>query len=339
MKSSIGIFELDWLLVPGPTPPATAEEKFSLRRLSYDIPEAVGEAWVDCLELGDGISLYRAVHDLGKSPFGQMIPMMNVSTVAPEHMFSAQIWLSGMGCHKERWQGGKAAPVEILAGPGQDTFRFWKACDVRVLVMGGVVSEMRSIFISEGLLETLLGDDVSSALRARLGLSAQTESVVLPMPPYIGAPLKEALSEQYAGPARRLFAQAKALEYLGGLVNFLHADEPQKAGRRHRAKIRALKDHLLALEGRLPSLNELAKEFGLSAKRLNAEFSAEFGQSIFVFVTTHRLEQAHSALMTSAVPMKLIAERLGYSHVNHFITAFRKKFGYPPGSLRKTGAV
>jgi len=33
--------------------------------------------------------------------------------------------------------------------------------------------------------------------------------------------------------------------------------------------------------------------------------------------------------------MKVLAARLGYSHVNHFIAAFKKKFGYPPGSLRK----
>jgi AraC-like DNA-binding protein len=33
--------------------------------------------------------------------------------------------------------------------------------------------------------------------------------------------------------------------------------------------------------------------------------------------------------------MKVIAERLGYSHVNHFITALKRKFGYPPGSVRK----
>jgi AraC-like DNA-binding protein len=32
--------------------------------------------------------------------------------------------------------------------------------------------------------------------------------------------------------------------------------------------------------------------------------------------------------------MKVLAERLGYSHVNNFIHAFSKRFGYSPGSLR-----
>ncbi|NTW85245.1 MAG: AraC family transcriptional regulator, partial [Holophagaceae bacterium] len=33
--------------------------------------------------------------------------------------------------------------------------------------------------------------------------------------------------------------------------------------------------------------------------------------------------------------MKALAANLGYSHVNNFIYAFKKKFGYPPGSVRK----
>jgi AraC-like DNA-binding protein len=52
-------------------------------------------------------------------------------------------------------------------------------------------------------------------------------------------------------------------------------------------------------------------------------------------VSEQRLDQAYDALMTTDVPIKLIAVNLGYSHVNHFSNAFRKKFGYPPGSLRR----
>jgi AraC-like DNA-binding protein len=52
-------------------------------------------------------------------------------------------------------------------------------------------------------------------------------------------------------------------------------------------------------------------------------------------MTDHRLAQAHALLQTEQISMKVLAARLGYSHVNHFIAAFRKKFGYPPGSLRK----
>lgn len=107
------------------------------------------------------------------------------------------------------------------------------------------------------------------------------------------------------------------------------------AGKTLREKAVALRDFLMQVEGKLPRLNELASRFGLSARALNEAFIQEYGQSIGAFINDYRLTQAHAALMQSDTPMKQLAARLGYSHVNHFITAFKRKFGYPPGSLRK----
>ena len=40
-------------------------------------------------------------------------------------------------------------------------------------------------------------------------------------------------------------------------------------------------------------------------------------------------------LKNLANQVKQLADRLGYSHVNHFINAFRRQYGYPPGQLRR----
>ena len=91
----------------------------------------------------------------------------------------------------------------------------------------------------------------------------------------------------------------------------------------------------MASDGKLPTLDELAKQHSRSAKLLNEEFSQEFGKSIFGFMADHRLKQSHAALQNSTVSIKQLAARLGYSHVNNFTIAFIRKFGYPPGSLRR----
>lgn len=303
--------------------------------MDYQIPPALGEAWLEALKLNEGFSLYRAVHHLEKAPFGQLIPMLEVTGSEPEPTFCAQTWLSGIGCHHEYWQGRNAPPVEVWGNPGTDTFRLTQGWDARILIEGGGVTEMRSVMISHSLLQSLLGDSVETLLLERLGLDETIKAVTRQTPLHLNTPLKEAMSDRYAGPARRLFAQAKTLEYLGGLIGFLQADDKKANQRRHMKKIRELKEYLLSLEGRLPTLSQLAADFGLSAKQLNIEFKTEFGQSIFDYVTSNRLEQAHDALLESSIPMKVIAERLGYSHVNHFITAFKRKFGYSPGSVRK----
>ena len=68
---------------------------------------------------------------------------------------------------------------------------------------------------------------------------------------------------------------------------------------------------------------------------LDEAFRKRFGLSIYAFVSDHRLVEAHAALARTDIPMKALAANLGYSHVNNFIYAFKKKFGYPPGSVRK----
>lgn len=334
MSAKIGPFNLKWLLAHHANETPDGEGDCHTQETRYNIPPEIGEAFVRRLELGEGVELYRAVHHLEKAPFGELITMFDNSASHPESAFNAQIWLSGMGCHLEYWNGRKKPPTKILATPGQDTFRFAKETDVTVQIAGGGTSEMRSVYISESALLTFLGDSTVNHLLEKLGLNHETKTVVLPMPAYLAPPLKEAMSEQYAGPARRLFAQAKTLEYLGGLVKHVYSSETRN-DRRHTKRIRELHDRLLSLEGKLPTLNDLAKTFGLSAKQLNSEFAAEFGQPIFSFITNHRLEQAREALLESGFPIKVISERLGYSHVNHFNEAFKKRFGYPPGALRR----
>lgn len=335
MSQSLGPYAIAWLAGGDKAEPVSPGQVPAVTRLDYAIPPDFGQAWAEQLDLGNGITLFRGVHDLATAP-SRLIPLIEVESSAAEAPFGAQIWLSGSGCHHEYWHGRQNAPVEIVARPGRDTFRYYTKLNATVLIEGGVHSEMRSVVVASPMLRTLLGEAESALLLDRLGLAPHVPTVVRSVPLHVSYPLREAMSSRYAGSARRLYAQAKALEYLAGLYSFASEEgEPSRAVARHASRIHVLRDRLLALEGRLPTLNELSAEFGLSARTLNATFMAEFGQSILSFVTSHRLEQAHLALLESNVPIKQLGARLGYSHANHFNAAFRRKYGYPPGSLRR----
>lgn len=340
MKTKIGNISIDWLLATGAQCATPIDESLSIHRLDYPVPPEIGSARLEILDLNDGFKLYRAMHHFEKAPFGELVPLLDLTESGSAPIFSAQIFLSGIACHHEYDQGRSKKPVEIWGRTGVDTFRLRRDWDARVLIGGGGLTEMRSLCLPLLTLTSLLGESVESRLLEQLGLDQSTCTITRPMPPHLNIPLAQAMSGQYVGPARRLFAQSKALEYLGGLVDFLHAeDDVDITIRRHTPRIRKLRDNLLLLEGRIPTLGELATDFGLSAKQLNIEFKSEFGQSIFEYVTSKRLEQAHEALLVSDRPMKVLAERLGYSHVNHFITAFKRKFGYTPGSLKKRSVL
>jgi AraC-like DNA-binding protein len=329
--------KLSWLLAPQSEQVTLERDGIDLKHLRYAIPPEVGEAWIDSLVFPDGIVLYRAVHAMEPSPRGLLIPILDVDGVSSEPTFNAQIWLSGLGCHHEYWQGRNGPTVELVAFPGRDTFRLKKYWQAKVLVEGGVTSEMKSVVVPRSVMHTLLGEEATEAMLSRLGLSDERQAVVLPMPLHISTPLREAMSGQFTGTARKLFAQARILDYLAGLLTFVMANELALSRPVSDIKLEELHQHLLGLEGRMPTLVDLAKEFGISARRLNTDFIAKYGLSIFKFVTEHRLSQAHAILLTESISFKTLAARLGYSHVNHFSAAFKRRFGYPPGGLRRIG--
>jgi len=100
-------------------------------------------------------------------------------------------------------------------------------------------------------------------------------------------------------------------------------------------RARAIHQQLTNTKGKLPTMEDLATQYACSTRILNDEFETEYGQPIYPYVTEYRFNQAHAAIERTSTPLKIVAENLGYTHVNHFNAAFRKRFGYPPGKLRK----
>ena len=92
---------------------------------------------------------------------------------------------------------------------------------------------------------------------------------------------------------------------------------------------------MISVPGYIPDLSSLAGKFNVTSEKIKYEFSKAYGQSIFSFVSAQRLYQANLALKQTNIPMKVLADKIGYSHVNHFITAYKKKYGETPGAARK----
>jgi AraC-like DNA-binding protein len=220
--------------------------------------------------------------------------------------------------------------------PGTDFFRRADRFRVKPLVEASADSTMTALILAETVLTELIDEDMANALIHQIGLDAPPVVKVLPIPLRVSAPLRAAFSTDLQGNLQRLFAQSKVLEYLCALSTYAAAREsPQPPLQSRPDRLQALHDYLTQLEGRLPSLEELAVQFGMSARRLNAAFAERYGLPIYAFIADWRLDEAYMAIRDSDVALKVLANRLGYSHVNHFHRAFKKKFGYPPGQLRR----
>ena len=84
-----------------------------------------------------------------------------------------------------------------------------------------------------------------------------------------------------------------------------------------------------------PGLSELAKIIGINEYKLKRGFKEIFGNTVFGYLSDARLEIAKNDLLETKKTVSGISSELGYSSVQHFSNAFKKKFGMSPNKLKR----
>jgi AraC family transcriptional regulator, transcriptional activator of the genes for pyochelin and ferripyochelin receptors len=79
-----------------------------------------------------------------------------------------------------------------------------------------------------------------------------------------------------------------------------------------------------------PGLNELSRLAGINEFKLKKGFKEMFGNTVFGYLSDVRMEIAKTELLDNKKTAIEIASELGYSSVQHFSNAFKKKFGISP---------
>ncbi|CUW40827.1 AraC-type DNA-binding domain-containing protein [Magnetospirillum sp. XM-1] len=329
MRSAYEFLKFNWLL-------EDEEATFlpldgDVERHPYPMSPETGEASFTKIELAMGMTLFRTTRRFTPASLGQLIHIGHVEGSFPGESLMIQTVTGGQVIHHEKYPA-----AELIFRPGIDLFRLADRLEVDPVVDGSTDVIMTALTISRTVLGHLVGHDIAERTLEALDLTPAPRIRVRAMPHHVSAHLHNAIPHDVAGASRRLLCQARALEYLTALMEHLGANvaaPPPLSSSRRQAQ--TLYQQLITLQGKLPTLEELAMQFNVSARSLNNAFKAEYGQPIHTFIAEHRLAEAHTAIESSDIPLKTLAQRLGYIHTNHFLAAFRRKFGYPPGSLRK----
>jgi len=98
---------------------------------------------------------------------------------------------------------------------------------------------------------------------------------------------------------------------------------------------RLLNDYL---DKNLPSLSSIAKEVSMSESTLRRHFKQVYGKNIYEYYLEKKMDYANRMLLNFQYNVNEIATKLGYEKVSSFINAFKKIYGYSPGSIRKNGS-
>lgn len=326
MESSCNI-RIPWLVDPSLEENAAAAAGAEPRADDAAQPQ-LPAGWCETLLQGDGLRVFRATHRHKPSAAGRLLRIGEF----PLDDADADLVVEVIEETGEFQPGNQGRNLQSGANYFRHGDRHCTFLPLNTVAAGQLVG----LAITDASLRKLLGDELAEQLLSGLGLCPAPVAKVAAIPLDISVPLRALVNSELDGKLMSLLAQAKAFEYLCALaVHVLLTPKSQPRFVRKRDIVRRLHDDLAHRQGKAPTLGQLASRCGISPKTLNEQFMRVYGLSIRSYASKCQLRDAHTALLESSVPMKVLAERLGYSHVNNFIAAFSKRFGYSPGSLRQ----
>jgi AraC family transcriptional activator of pyochelin receptor len=161
--------------------------------------------------------------------------------------------------------------------------------------------------------------------------------------------LQEILNCPYRGITKQLYLESKVLELMTLQFAQLVDRVPLRGSLRDRDwqlqrqfhpheidRIHQAKAILTAHCDEPPTLVNLARQVGLSDRKLKQGFRACFGTTAFKYLHDYRMERARELLAEGEQSVAEVANAVGYSHLSHFAAAFRRKFGINPSAYRAT---
>ena len=83
------------------------------------------------------------------------------------------------------------------------------------------------------------------------------------------------------------------------------------------------------------TVQELSRRMGISPTQLKAIFRGVYGQPVFTYMRTQRMQEAAQLLIHSDRPIGEIAEMSGYTNASKFASAFQAIMGETPREFRQ----
>ena len=183
-------------------------------------------------------------------------------------------------------------------------------------------------------------DDLPAPIRAAvLGSGAFGRLVSLPLEHRVASLVADTIDTPLDGEARALQYAGRLSELVAYTIDAIHrrsADRAQCLMSRRDADLAHLLVERLARDYRQPPLvGELAREFGASAKKLQASFKSAFGMTMVEYCLERRIREAQQLLIEAKLTVSQVAERLGYAHQSSFAAAFSGHVGMSPREYRR----
>jgi len=231
---------------------------------------------------------------------------------------------------------GKLKPVEIR---GEDLYALLRPGEVAPL-KEGTVGETTRLVCGYLACDRRLCEIILAGLPRLLHVSVKDSGIAS----WVESSVRFSVAESTAprAGAATVLAKLSELLFVEALRQYIETLPPNQtgwlAGLRDRFVGRALA--LLHQEpGAAWTVDELAKQVGLSRSALADRFVELLGQPPMQYLTRWRLSLAAQQLLSGGRALAQIAEDVGYDSEAAFNRAFKREFGIPPATWLKGGAA
>lgn len=285
------------------------------------MPQLAGQGYSCQIELSPGVCL-----NLADCKYYQDVI---IKTPAHDHLIQINILLSGfvdcervhpvLGGTRSYFSGSGVSPAitEKHQSGGRLSF-----------VNVEIEPEVLESFLDDGqrhlenIKQLFKGEDWKVAFYPKVTAKVRSLAQEIWHPPYRGA-------------AKRLYLQAKVFELLALYLDLVSDNQelirnPPKLKPETIARIHHAKEILTAQIEHPPSLSALAQMVGVSDRTLQRGFQTLFQTTVVGYLTQLRLDKAEKLLRQGDRKVAEVANLVGYGHLGHFSTAFKRRFGITP---------
>jgi len=309
-------------------------ERFGLPILGDElrIPAKMGQGKIKRIDLGDDFRLHihqYSFHEefvLKRTAPGEVsdfVTLIFYSVAFPNNFLSNRE--VSFNCTKTH-----AASVEVSSGDLSSEIRFPPGHEIRFTSVG----------IRAGLLRELLGPTEPNQLIETVTQANSTFLYYLLMVPDFERTLESLLEIENADPLQRFYYKVKAQELLYQVFSKLAQREDKKHCQLNNfdaSMLMTVRETLIADLSEPPQLRDLAKLANMSETKLKQLFRQVFGDSIYNYYQTVRMEEAASMLRQPGVAVSQVGYQLGFSNLSHFSRLFAKHHGKTPKKFQSVG--
>ncbi|KXX68470.1 AraC family transcriptional regulator [Flammeovirga sp. SJP92] len=146
------------------------------------------------------------------------------------------------------------------------------------------------------------------------------------------------LNEEMTPPLKNSLIIARTTEAVGLFLDQIirREHQTQRNNNLHIEDIKRMqmiKDELICLYDKTPSLPTIAEKYGVSVSKLKRDFGSVFGTTIPRFHSNYRLELAYKMLESQQISVTEVARHFGYKSLSNFSENFKEKFDITPKEI------